>query len=115
MHTTTGILKSIDKAKNINCSTIITLSWKSPFSLNLSTAEPDITYCVDVYNTSNNESPFNSLISDCTVTIPEFSFTVENPDPSHLFKFVITPRSNVVGARNGTPSEVTKSFAIQSI
>ena len=91
----------------------IIVTWEPPFSLNLTTAEPDIAYCVDVYNTTNGG--FDHLTSDCTVISSNYTFTVnDDPDPKDKFQFIITPRSNVEGARNGTSNNATAGFPIQS-
>ena len=80
----------------------ITISWVSPFSLNLTTAEPDIQYCVDVYN----KSATTLISSECDITATSFSYFPENPSPDEVYNFKITPLSNIPGALNGTVSEV---------
>ena len=35
---------------------------------------------------------------------------IQNPDPRNLFQFIITPRSNIEGARNGTSNEINATF-----
>ena len=90
----------------------IILSWEPPFSLDLTTVEPDIAYCVDVYNIT--DGGLVDLSSNCSILSPSYTFTVENPDPKAEFEFTITPRSNVEGARNGTPSRIIGNFSFQS-
>ena len=75
-------------------------SWSSPFSLDLTNIEPDIVYCVEVYNITCGERDL--IISDCDVT--ETSYTSSAPD-GYIYEYIVTPRSNVEGARNGTPSQ----------
>ena len=82
--------------------TSIDLAWEPPFSLNITGVEPDIIYCVDVINITAGVQVPDFLISRCDVIDPQYSFTVENPDPRDLFLFVVTPRSNIEGAMNGT-------------
>ena len=80
----------------------ITITWDPPFSLNLTTtAEPDIQYCVDVYNVTGGGD--DHLQSVCDITETYYTFTASNPD--QLFNFTVTPRSNVEGSLNGTTSE----------
>ena len=88
--------------------TTICISWMPPFSLNLTNADPDIIYCVDVYNVTGGG--LHHLTNDCHVITPTYTFTVENPDPRDQFKFTVTPRSNVEGAKNGTPSHAVANF-----
>ena len=85
---------------------IVHLVWTPPFSLNLTTAEPDIVYCVDVYIVDTNML----TVSNCTVFQNSYVFKVENPGPRDQFQFIITPRNNVDGARNGTQSEPIIGF-----
>ena len=90
----------------------IILSWEPPFSLNLTAIDPDIAYCVDVYNIT--DGGLVHLSSNCSILSPSYTFTVENPDPKDEFEFIITPRSNVEGARNGTPSRIIGTFSLHS-
>ena len=79
--------------------TSITVTWDPPFSLNLTTAEPDIQYCVDVY-TKQNEL----MQSTCGILATEFIFSPINPNHDDFFIFRVTPRSNINGSLNGTTS-----------
>ena len=90
----------------------IILSWVPPFSLDLTTADPDIAYCVDVYNIT--DGGLVHLSSICSILSPSYTFTVENPDPKDEFEFTITPRNNMEGARNGTSSRIIGTFSLQS-
>ena len=78
-----------------------TLSWNEPFSLDLTNVEPDIVYCVDVYNITCGGREL--LISDCDVTETSYTSDVIAPD-GYIYEYIVTPRSNVEGAINGTPS-----------
>ena len=91
---------------------VILLSWTPPFSLDLTAVDPDIAYCVDVYNIT--DGGLLHISSNCNILSPSYTFTVENPDPTNEFEFTVTPRSNVEGARNGTRSQITGRFRLQS-
>ena len=78
-----------------------TLTWVPPPSLDLTGVDPDIAYCVDVYNITCGRRDL--IISDCSVTEP--SYTSDVIVDGYIYEYTITPRSNVPGARNGTPSE----------
>ena len=95
-------------------SSAIHLTWQPPFSLNLTTTEPDIVYCVNVFNITDGEAEGDHLISNCSVSEACYKFTIENPDAGDLFQFVVTPRSNVEGARNGTQSVINVSYSFES-
>ena len=107
----TGVLDAVINLVSYMTSTSITLMWEKPVSLNLTTAEPDIIYCVDVYITA--ESTRNHHISNCNVFEETFTFKDENPDPTDLFYFAVTPRSNVDGAKNGTAHSIDGHFSYE--
>ena len=75
-----------------------TLSWTSPPSLDLTNADPDIAYCVDIYNITCGTR--DHIISDCNVTEP--SYTLPSLGIGFIYECVVTPRSNVPEASNGT-------------
>ena len=91
-------------------SSAIQLSWQPPFSLNLTTVKPDIVYCVDVFNITDGETERDHLISNCSVFQLCYTFTVDDPDPNDIFQFIVTPRSNIEGARNGTSSNINATY-----
>ena len=103
MHT--GVLDEVTKLNRSITSSAITITWKKPASLNLTTAEPDIVYCVDVYD-GTDVNVRDHLLSNCSVFKEKFTFKVDNPDPAKLFQFVIIPRSNVEGGKNGTAGSI---------
>ena len=80
-----------------------TISWEAPFSLNLTNVEPNIAYCVEVYNITCGGREL--LISDCDVM--ETSYTSETLQPGYIYEYMVTPRSNVEGAQNGTSKTIT--------
>ena len=79
-----------------------TLFWRAPFTLNLTNVEPDIVYCVDVYNITCGGREL--LISDCDVTETSYTSDVIAPN-GYIYEYIVTSRSNVEGAINGTPSQ----------
>ena len=78
---------------------ISVIRWEPPFSLDLSEVEIDIIYCVDIYNITCGVKEF--VVSDCNVTSTNYTI----PHDGYLYKFIVTPRSNVERAINGTPSQ----------
>ena len=105
-----GALKAV-KELSFGVTTTITISWAPPFSLNLTTAEPDIQYCVDVYNVTVGGD--DHLQSVCDITDTYYTFTVSDPD--QLFNFKVTPRSNVEGSLNGTTSQPVQGYILGGI
>ncbi len=79
----------------------ISLAWTPPFSLDITNVDHDITYCVDVVNSTS------SLVihSQCGITDTQYNYTVSNRStPCDNYTFTITP-VNEVG--NGTSASVT--------
>ena len=76
--------------------------------------EPDIVYCVDIFNITDGETEEDHLISNCSLFETHYNFTVENPDSRQLFQFIVTPRSNVEGARNGTSKQINAMYLVES-
>ena len=87
----------LDAVSNLKINTTV-IMWDPPFSLNLTNVEPDIVYCVEVYDTSCEMR--SNIISDCNVTLPHYTFQFLTSGYTH--EVVVTPRSNVEGAMNGS-------------
>ena len=79
-----------------------TLNWDPPYSLDLTNVDPDIAYCVEVYNITCGEREL--VFSDCNVTENSYTSDAIAPD-GYIYEYIVTPRSNVQGAQNGTPSQ----------
>jgi len=75
--------------------TSILLTWTPPFSLDITGVDPDLWYCVEVFNVTAGRALFTT---NCSVYEPEFEFTVPNPSPCDQFEFRVIP---VNGAGNG--------------
>ena len=102
------ILGQLDAVKDLDVENF-TIIWRPPFSLNLTNANPDIVYCVDMYNVTCGRKDL--IISDCNVTEPSYTSDDIAPD-GYIYEYIITPRSNVEGARNGTPSQPMRSISM---
>ena len=92
----------IDSASSLRRSSNITIMWEPPFSLDLTGVDPDIVYCVEVYNITYGRRDL--IISDCNVTEPNYMFDDIAPH-GYIYEYIVTPRSNVPGTRNGIPSQ----------
>ena len=84
-----------------------TLGWDPPFSLDLTNVDPDIVYNVEVYNITCGGRKL--VISDCNVTENSYTSDAIVPD-GYIYEYIVTPRSNVQGAQNGTPSQPLRSI-----
>ena len=89
-----------------------TLSWQAPSSLDLTGVDPDIIYCVDVYNITCGER--EQVFSDCNVTENSYTSDAITPD-GYIYEYIVTPRSNVQGAQNGTPSQPLRGINIMLV
>ena len=92
-----------------NCTSVMT-TWTAPFSCNLTYAERNLAYCVNVFEI--NEEKRVHVLTDCTVFLESYVYSPDNPNPNATYEVSIIPRSNVNGARNGTASgPITARFA----
>ena len=89
-----GALESVKELRMENA----VIKWEAPFSLNLTNIDPDIIYCVDIYNITCGAR--DHLISDCNVTDTSYNFDAYDC----RCEYTVTPRSNTKRAMNGTPN-----------
>ena len=82
-----GSLEAVINLTTTSMSSTIQLAWQPPFSLNLTTAEPNIVYCVDIFNITDGWTGRDHLINNCSVFETYYNFAVDNPDPNDLFQF----------------------------
>lgn len=95
------LLGVLDGVSNISRTTRLNLiSWYPSTTANLSNVEPDIAYCLEVYNTTCWSG--NLLINLCNLTEPRYIYDNDELHPNHTYNFTVTPRSNVEGASNGS-------------
>ena len=87
----------------------LTLSWQAPSSLDLTGVDPDIVYCVEVYNITCGGREL--VFGDCNVTESSYTSDVIAPD-GYIYEYIVTPRSNVQGAQNGTESQPLRGKVI---
>ncbi len=101
-----GLLPAVSflTATPIPLDSIISLTWTPPFSLDIPSVYPDITYCVGVVNSTS------SLVihSQCGITDTQYNYTVSPiSTPCDTYTFTVTP-INIVG--NGTSASVTRGI-----
>jgi hypothetical protein len=84
-----------------------TLYWIPPFSLDLTNTDPDVIFCVEVYNITCGRS---LLISECDVM--GTSYSSDALLSGYIYEYTVTPRSNVKGASNGTSLTVVGMFRL---
>ena len=99
-----GVLDEVKEVNvSVNCSSI-SLTWKPPFSFNISNIDPDMMFCIEVYNISEGEMvQLHDSERYCSITTPQYILLTQDPMPTHSYQFRITPR-NIVGL--GAPSDL---------
>ena len=86
-----------------------TITWKAPFSLDLTGVDPDIVYCVEVYNITCGVDDL--VVGDCNVTEPRF---VDNRlQQGYIYRIIVTPRSNGLDAQNETDNTKQGNYYLQ--
>ena len=93
-----GILDGVNNISRTSNSNLI--SWYPPTSANLTNVEPDIAYCLEVYNTTCWSG--NLLISLCNLMESHYIYDDDELHPHCTYNFTVTPRSNIEGASNGS-------------
>lgn len=79
-------------------------TWESPFTLNVSNADPDIIYCVQIFPIScfgfmHDEAM--SLINDCSITDTNYTLPT-HLNQGNLYQIEVLPRTNLDVTMNGT-------------
>ena len=99
-----GLLAAVENLTVHSKWSSILLTWTPPFSLDITGVDPDLWYCVEVYNITWGRAP---LTTNCSVYEPQFYLTALNHSPCDLFEFRIFA-VNAVG--NGTVVSVNGTF-----
>ena len=100
-----GLLDEVREVNvSINCSSI-TLTWQPPFSLDLPNTDPDMTFCVEVYNVSEGERTPLHHLGRCSIMTPHYIIPTNNSGLMLHYQFIATA-VNVVG--RGAPSNSTE-------
>lgn len=99
----------LDAVSNISVNTsqeIQEFKWDPPFSLDLTNVDPDVIYCVEVYETTCGGNPKSLVTSDCAIFEPYIIYMLDVSLDTDLLEFKIIPRSNSKGSLNGTASSI---------
>ena len=99
---TTGLLSAVGSLSLIVQNSTISLTWKAPFTLDITGVDPDITYCVGVVNSTSS----SSLHSQCGITETGYEYPIPPDSACHDHMVTVTP---VNPAGNGTSSTLTYS------
>ena len=99
-----GLLSAVGSLTLTVLDTILSLSWTPPFSLDITSVNPDISgYCVDVdaVNFTSSSRVHSECFSDNTTT---FEYPKPPADGCYIYNFTVTAM-NLVG--NGTQDTVS--------
>ena len=81
---------------------VLTIEWDPLPTLDLTDADPDIVYNVELVRITCGQN-----VSISQTSVVETSATVENLDLMQIYKAVISARNNVREARNGPSMEIS--------
>ena len=95
INTLTGPLAAVGFPSVDLVGTDMSLTWITPFTLDISNVDPDITYCVDVVNSTSS----SIVLSECGITVTGFNFSIPIGRVCDNYTFTVTP---VNRAGNGT-------------
>lgn len=94
-----GKLDGVRKFKRVTGSDKLQYIWEPPYSLNLTTVDPDIVYCLDIVRVTCGVR--EHVTSDCGIA--NHNYTANSLlDLADLYEATITPRSNIITSYNGT-------------
>lgn len=98
----TGQLAEVNNFNRLMASKNLSYMWQPPYSLDLTAVMPDVIYCLEISRITCGVR--ESVISDCDIT--DRNYTVDL-DIADLYEAIITPRSNVANAINGSKASVS--------
>ena len=81
------------------------IRWIAPFSLNITNAEPDIVYCIDITNITCDSERKDPIISMCGL-LETYYYNESILNKADLFEISITPKSNAIGSEDGISNRV---------
>ena len=100
-----GLLSAVGSLRMTTQDSTISLTWTAPFTLDITTVDPDITYCVGVVNSTSS----STLHSQCGITETEYEYPIPPDSACHDHMVTVTP-VNAVG--NGTTISIRHSHAL---
>ena len=92
-----------------NLTKVIRLTWNAPPTLDITGVDPDISYRVDINATPIADITDSTPMTNYSVYLPEFNFTMDYPNTSTsvIYEFRVTPRN---GAGEGPTSDPVYGF-----
>ena len=88
----------------------ISVSWRAPWSLDVTGVDPDIWYSVLIQNVTDENNPTPISCTDCTnITETVYTFTPDHLSPCHVYNFSVTPFN---GAGQGESSDNVTGYTL---
>ena len=95
----TGKLDGVSNFERVTGSEKLQYIWEPPYSLDLTTVDPDIVYCLNIVRVTCGVR--EHVTRDCGIT--DHNYTTNSLlDLAELYEATITPRSNIMASCNGT-------------
>ena len=89
----------------------ISVSWRAPWSLDVTGVDPDIWYSVLIQNVTDENNPTPISCTDCTnITETVYTFTPDHLSPCHVYNFSVTPFN---GAGQGESSDNVAGYTYE--
>ena len=89
----------------------ISVSWRAPWSLDVTGVDPDIWYSVLIQNVTDENNPTPISCTDCTnITETVYTFTPDHLSPCHVYNFSVTPFN---GAGQGESSHNVAGYTYE--
>ena len=87
-----------------NLTDLICLTWDTPFTLDITGVDPDISYCVDI-RAVTNDTDSTPLPTNYSVYTPKFNFTMDYPNTSTsvIYEFRVTPWNGAGAGPSSAP------------
>ena len=96
----------------ISSGSSVTISWRAPWSLDVTGVDHDIWYSVLIQNVTDEDRPTDILCTDCTnITETHYTFTPDHLSPCHVYNFTIIPAN---GAGLGESSDTVTGYVTKS-
>ena len=106
-----GPLSAVADLRAISNAGSVTISWSTPFSLDVTGVDPDIWYSVLIYNVTDENNPTAILCTDCVnITETHYTFTPDHPSPCHVYNFSVIPLN---GAGQGESSPFISGYVLK--
>ena len=95
-----GLLSAVDFLILTHEMSTISANWTAPFTLDVDSTNPDITYCVNVVNSTSSET----LHRRCGITETHFTYPTPDNRQCPALLFTVTPVNRVGNGASRTVS-----------